>query len=139
LFEIGSINITKVKGEKKISVQSTELTLQGIEGDFHKGNISILAQESIDAMSALGVENLLPGTFGENITTKGVDISSLSIGTTITVGNSILKITQIGREAHTDCDLIKQIGHCILPTHGMFADVVQEGKISRGDELIFNS
>ena len=74
---ITSINISKEKGVIKTPVDSAVCKCDhGIVGDAHAGNwhrqISLLAQESIDIMTEMGIDDLTPGQFAENLTTEGI-------------------------------------------------------------------
>ena len=133
-FRILSLNISKEKGEKKIPVNSIDLKNDhGIIGDAHAGNwhrqVSLLANEDIDTMRNKGVE-LNFGDFAENITTLGIPLSEIPVGTQITIGDCILEITQIGKECHSGCAISRQVGTCVMPTKGIFAKVIKEGRIT---------
>lgn len=75
------------------------------------------------------------GAFAENILTEGIEIAVLPIGTRLSVGNTVLEITQIGKECHKDCAIRKQVGDCVMPREGVFAIVLKEGTIKHGDEI----
>lgn len=97
--------------------------------------VSLLAEESIDKMRKLGL-NLGPGAFAENLTTEGIDIASIPVGTEVVVGNEvILEISQIGKECHAGCAIFRQVGKCIMPKEGVFARVVKGGTITPGDKI----
>ena len=102
-------------------------------GEWHR-QVSLLAQESIAKM---GSElKLVPGDFGENITTKGVDLLAIPIGARLRVGKEvILEMSQHGKECHTSCAIRKQVGKCIMPIEGVFAKVINGGKIKPGDKI----
>ena len=112
----------------------------GLIGDAHADcltnrQVSLLAKESIDKMRGLGLD-LSPGDFAENITTEGIDLVSLPIGTRIFVGDEvILAMTQLGKECHTACAIRRQVGECIMPTEGVFARVVQGGLVKPADRV----
>ena len=112
----------------------------GLVGDAHADylpnrQVSLLAIESIDKMRNRGLE-LSPGDFAENITTEGINLVSLPIGTMIFVGDEvILEMTQIGKECHTACAIRRQVGECIMPAEGVFARVVDGGLVRPGDRL----
>ena len=78
----------------------------GIEGDAHAGDwhrqVSLLAMESIDKMRAKGL-NVRPGSFAENITTEGVELYTLPVGTTMRLGTAQVRVTQIGKICHDKC------------------------------------
>ena len=115
----------------------------GLRGDAHADcdthrQVSLLAIESIDKMRALGMD-LKPGDFAENLTTEGIDLVALVPGTRITVGTEvILEITQIGKECHTGCAIMKQVGKCIMPKEGIFARVIQGGVVRAEDAIMIS-
>lgn len=112
----------------------------GLEGDAHASGewhrqVSLLAIESIEKMRGLGL-NVGPGDFAENLTTQGIDLLSLPVGTQLAVGEEvILEISQIGKECHVGCAVFQQVGKCIMPKEGVFARVIKGGKVKAGDEI----
>jgi len=129
------------KGTKKRPVAEVSIKEDyGVVGDAHADclthrQVSLLAQESINKMRRQGFD-LQPGDFAENITTEGIDLVSLPIGTRIKVGNEvILEMTQIGKECHAACAIRRQVGDCIMPREGIFAKVIQGGNIQSGDVI----
>jgi MOSC domain-containing protein YiiM len=113
----------------------------GIIGDAHGDRdthrqISLLAIESIEKMRELSL-NVHPGDFAENITTEGIDLVSLPLKTRITIGDTILQVTQIGKVCHNPCAIGQQVGDCIMPREGIFARVITGGEIKIGDEIKF--
>ena len=138
---ITSINISPKKGTFKQPVEQAELRIDhGIVGDAHAGNwhrqISLLAEESIDKMTALGLSDLTPGKFAENITTQGISLFTLPVGTVLTLGACRVEVTQIGKECHQHCEIYKKVGQCIMPQEGIFVKVLTSGVIKNGDEIV---
>ncbi len=136
-----AVNISEQKGTRKANIQSC-LALKdfGLQGDAHAGpwhrQVSLLANESIKKMQAMGLK-VGYGDFAENITTEGVDLVHLPIGTTIRIGNGVvLRVTQIGKVCHTRCAIYYQAGDCVMPKEGIFAEVLNEGEVKVGDEII---
>jgi MOSC domain-containing protein YiiM len=134
-----SINISLKKGVRKKPIDEGALIENlGIDGDAHSGNwhrqVSLLAMESIEKMRALGL-SVGPGDFAENITTEGIDLLSLPIGTKIEIGEATLEVTQIGKDCHTRCAIYYQAGDCVMPKEGIFAKVLRGGKIKKGDNI----
>ncbi len=134
-----SLNISRKKGTVKEPVESVELKVDhGIVGDAHAGKwhsqVSLLAEESIDFMRNKGLE-LDFGAFAENITTKGIELAVLPVGTVLESGDVVLEVTQIGKKCHQGCEIFKQIGDCIMPREGIFAKVIQGGMLRSGDRL----
>ncbi len=135
-----SVNISDVKGIRKHPVPYIDVRCHhGIEGDAHAGDwhrqISLLAEESIDTMRSICPIELDDGIFAENINTRGIDLKHLPVGTRLRVGATELEVTQIGKECHSDCAIKKATGRCVMPTDGIFAIVIKEGRIQAGDEI----
>jgi cyclic pyranopterin phosphate synthase len=142
-FEVVSLNVSERKGTTKQPVEEIKLVADfGVEGDAHAGagkrQVSLLAIEDIESFSASGIAPL-PGDFAENITTRGVDLPSLPIGTRLSIGKAVLEVSQIGKECHEGCAIRKKKGDCIMPRRGIFACVVVGGKICRGDSCYYGS
>ena len=112
----------------------------GLVGDSHADcsshrQVSLLAMESIDKMIGLGFE-VGPGAFAENLTTAGLALASLPVGTELSIGNGILlEVTQIGKECHAGCAIFQQTGKCIMPKEGLFARVLRGGIVRAGDRV----
>ena len=137
-----SVNISETKGVRKTPVQEIVLKEDyGLDGDAHASSewhrqVSLLALESIGKMQAAGLD-VSPGDFAENITTEGVDLMHLPVGTRISVGNSVeLEVTQIGKVCHERCAIYYQAGDCVMPKEGVFAQVVKGGVIRKGDPIV---
>lgn len=129
------------KGTRKLDIKEGVLKEDfGLVGDAHADvsthrQVSLLAKESIEKMRALGLE-VSPGDFAENLTTEGIDLLSLPLGTRLRIGKEVLlEITQIGKECHTGCAIFQQVGKCIMPEEGVFARVLRGGTVRTGDEI----
>jgi len=97
-----------------------------------------LANESIEKMKAMGLK-VGYGDFAENISTEGIDLVNLPIGTPIRIGDTVLlRVTQIGKECHTRCAIYYQAGDCVMPKEGIFAEVIKEGEVKVGDEVVID-
>ena len=112
----------------------------GIEGDAHASSewhrqVSLLALESIKKMQDMGLK-VFPGDFAENITTEGIDLVSLPVGTKLEIGSEVIgEVSQIGKECHTRCAIYYQAGDCVMPKEGIFIKVLKGGKINTGDRV----
>ena len=137
--------IAVCKSEKKGTVKENvgEGLFQenyGLAGDAHADccthrQVSLLDMSSIDKMRNLGLK-VNPGDFAENLTTEGIALVSLPVGTRLSAGKEVtLEITQIGKECHAGCAIFKQVGKCIMPKEGVFARVVQGGVVKTGDRI----
>ncbi|MEW5936805.1 MAG: MOSC domain-containing protein [Candidatus Thermoplasmatota archaeon] len=128
-----SINIGASKGRRKSGVRKARITSLGLEGDAHAGEgerqVSLLAQEWIES------QGHRPGDFAENITTKGIALRELALGTHLRVGRALVEITQRGKECHTECEIRRQTGRCIMRTEGIFARVLVPGEVKIGDSV----
>ncbi len=138
---IVSLNISAKKGIRKKPIKEVLLkTNYGIEGDAHASSewhrqVSLLALESIRKMQDKGL-NVNPGDFAENITTEGIDLPALPVGTKMTIGNNIeVEVSQIGKECHTRCAIYYLAGDCVMPKEGIFVTVLKGGKVREGDEI----
>ncbi len=129
------------KGTKKRDIKEGFIKEDyGLVGDAHAGSdghrqVSLLALASIDKIRRLGAE-VGPGDFAENLTTEGLELFSLPIGTQLSIGQDvILEVTQIGKECHDRCAIFKLVGTCVMPTEGVFTRVLKGGTVKAGDEL----
>ena len=135
-----AVNISHDKGTRKRNVQRCELLVGfGLKDDAHAAHwhrqVSLLANESIDKMRQNGLQAAY-GDFAENITTEGIDLMSLPIGTTLRAGQeAILRVTQKGKECHDRCAIYHEMGDCVMPREGVFVEVLHPGQISVGDSI----
>ncbi len=132
---------SKKKGTKKeVIVDGILKENYGLIGDAHADGgthrqVSLLANESINKMRRLGFD-VGSGDFAENLTTEGIDLVSLPVGTHISVGDEIiLEISQIGKQCHSGCAIFRQTGKCIMPKEGVFARVIRGGLVKTRDTI----
>lgn len=137
---IVSVNLSERKTVRKTrGTHGTLVVDRGFEGDAHAGDwhrqVSLLAQESIDEMCAKGLD-VGPGDFAENITTEGIDLMTLPVGSVIHIGDEVvLEVSQIGKVCHTRCAIYQQAGDCVMPREGIFAVVRTPGEVASGDTI----
>jgi MOSC domain-containing protein YiiM len=127
------------KGIRKHNVKQAELRPDwGIVGDAHAANwhrqISLLAWESIEKMRALGLK-VAEGSFAENITTEGLNLVVLPVGTRLRLGEALVEVTQIGKVCHDRCAIYHQAGDCVMPREGIFVKVHEGGQVAVGDTI----
>jgi MOSC domain-containing protein YiiM len=109
----------------------------GLVGDSHGGTekeVSLLASESIQKICHEAGISAGPGSFAENITTEGINLISLPIGSKLRVGPAKLEVIQIGKDpsqAHT----YHFQGHSLLPMEGIFCKVIESGEVKVGDPI----
>ncbi|NLV74011.1 MAG: MOSC domain-containing protein [Chloroflexi bacterium] len=135
--KIVAVCVSAKKGVQKHDIGQAELRTEwGIVGDAHAGpwhrQVSLLAQESIDKMRTRGL-NVHPGSFAENITTEGLELHTLPVGTRIRLGNVLTELTQVGKECHTRCAIYETAGDCVMPREGVFVRILADGQIAVGD------
>ncbi|MGD8227109.1 MAG: MOSC domain-containing protein [Desulfobacteraceae bacterium] len=139
-MKIVSVAVSKKKGTPKKIVDEVVLVQDhGIEGDAHAGpwhrQVSFLAAESIENARSQGLEVTF-GDFAENIATSGIDWQKIPVGTRLRLGDYVrVEVTQIGKECHTRCAIYYKAGDCIMPKEGIFARVLEGGKIRPGDMI----
>ncbi|MHB9292381.1 hypothetical protein Holit_01478 [Hollandina sp. SP2] len=138
--KVMAVCISPVRGVKKQEVPGRIRIVAdyGIEGDAHGGNwhrqISLLSYEKIAEFNRLGgaVEN---GDFGENIVVAGIDLRNLPVGARLRLPDTLLEVTQIGKECHDHCQIYQRVGDCIMPREGIFAKVIEAGTVEKGDSI----
>jgi MOSC domain-containing protein YiiM len=136
-----SINVSDRKGVRKKPVgEARVLAEHGIEGDAHASGkwqrqVSLLAMESIGKMQAMGLK-VGPGDFAENITTEGIDLVALPVGTRVALGDTVLaEVSQIGKVCHSRCAIYEAAGDCVMPREGIFVKVIRGGTLKIGDPV----
>lgn len=136
-----AVCVSGKKGQRKKNVDEGMLVVEhGLEGDAHSGpwhrQVSLLALESIKKMQAAGLK-VGPGDFAENLTTEGIDLPNLPLGTRLRIGDTALgEVTQIGKECHTRCAIFHQAGDCVMPREGIFIRVLAGGPVKTGDGIV---
>ena len=136
-----AVCISDKKGTRKEIVNKAVINEDyGLAGDAHADcnthrQVSMLAIESINRMRDMGFD-VNPGDFAENLTTEGIELLSLPVGTHLSVGSDVtLEVSQIGKECHSGCAIFRQIGKCIMPKEGIFTRVICGGVVQAGDEI----
>jgi len=137
---IVAVSVSRRKGQKKTNIpEGRVLADRGLEGDAHAGDwhrqLSLLAMESIKRIQEAGLQ-VDPGDFAENITTVGLRLWELPLGTRLALGREVsVEVTQVGKECHDRCAIYHQVGDCVMPREGVFARVLEGGTIRPGDEI----
>lgn len=143
--KIVAVCMSKEKGVRKESIGEAKLVAGwGMEGDAHAGKwhrqVSLLSASSIEKMREEGKKkglDLVPGDFAENLTTEGLELFTLPVGTYLEIGEALLEVTQIGKSCHHGCEIFKQVGHCVMPKEGIFARVLVGGSVKPEDSIEF--
>lgn len=141
MAKVVAINISEQKKTPKKTIEEGILIENfGFENDAHAGKwhrqVSLLAKESIEKAKGMRTDGLCHGMFAENITTEGIVLYTLPVGTKLKIGDSaVIEVTQIGKECHDGCAIKELVGQCIMPKEGIFGVVLTGGKVKAGDEI----
>ncbi len=137
---IVAVSLSTNKGVKKTNILlGTLIENYGLENDAHAGDwhrqVSLLAIESISKIREKGID-VNPGDFAENITTEGIKLWELPVGTRLKLGeDTLVEVTQIGKECHDRCAIYKQVGDCVMPREGIFVKVLKGGTVKPEDGI----
>ena len=141
MAKILAVCTSKKKGTSKQDIREAYIEENyGVKNDAHADSethrqVSLIAIESINKMKELGFD-VKPGDYAENLTTEGINVCGLPVGTRVHVGDEVvLEISQIGKECHTKCAIYRKMGQCIMPEEGVFAKVIHGGTVRTGDEI----
>lgn len=137
---IFAINISEKKGVVNKDIEKGYFEVNhGLVGDAHAGSghrqVSLLGKETIDKMRKLEVKGFCTNKFVENLTTEGIELYKLSVGTKMKIGEALLEVTQVGKECHKGCEIRKLVDDCVMPKEGIFMKVISAGWIKKGDEI----
>ncbi len=140
MAKVVAINSSEEKGVPKQSIDEGYFEVNcGLRGDAHAGDwhrqVSLLGNESIAKIKKLGLVEIETGSFAENITTEGVILFELPVGTRLRVGAALMEVTQIGKECHLGCAIREKTGDCVMPREGIFTKIITAGWIKPGDEI----
>ncbi|RLD59753.1 MAG: hypothetical protein DRJ01_10880 [Bacteroidetes bacterium] len=103
------------------------ITLLSIENITHQKDCTRLNKKNHNFQSC---------DFGENITTKGIDLSKLKVGDLVKVGNQVkLEIFKIGKNCYKYCSLYNETLGCVISKEFIFCKVIKEGRINIGDKI----
>lgn len=138
--QVIAVNISEEKGVPKHPVDKGYFEVDhGLVGDAHAGNwhrqVSLLATESIEKTKLVDKKGECIGMFAENLTTKGLILHEMPVGTRLKIGETIMEVTQIGKECHHGCAIKEIVGDCIMPREGIFTKVITPGWIKPGDNI----
>jgi MOSC domain-containing protein YiiM len=141
MAKVMAVNISEKKGVIKQPIDRGNFkTDYGLEGDAHAGKwhrqVSLLGIESIEKMKDSGLSGLCTGKFAENLTTEGLILYNLPVGSKVRIGEVLMEVTQIGKQCHHGCEIRHLVGDCVMPREGIFTRVLKGGWISPGDEII---
>ena len=141
MAKVVAINISETKGVPKDTIEKGYFEIDcGLKGDAHAGawhrQVSLLGMESVNKMKQKGLVDLETGSFAENITTEGIVLFELPVGTKLKIGETLMEVTQIGKECHSGCAIRQKTGDCVMPREGIFTKVLTPGWVQSGDEIV---
>lgn len=139
-MKVVSVNISEEKGTIKHPVPLLAVDSSGAAGDAHSGawhrQISLLSMELIRGFEKEVGRSVKPGEFAENITTEGLDLRELAPLDRISIGQTEMEVTQIGKSCHGDtCAIFREVGKCVMPKEGIFCRVIRGGTVTPGDSI----
>ena len=143
--QVIAVALSEKKGTVKKPLPVIELEENlGVRDDAHAGDwhrqVSLLAEESISKMrNKAGSQAAMIGygDFAENITTRGLELHNLPVGSRLFLGSKVLlEVTQIGKECHSGCAIAQTVGECIMPREGIFARVLEGGSVRPGMKIL---
>lgn len=140
-LSIVSVNISTEKGICKKPVSQVNLNIHGIVGDAHAGpwhrQISVLSEECIAVFGQKAGRTFAFGDFAENLSTRGLDLTTVALRDRLKIGTVELEVTQIGKACHGGgCAIYREVGACVMPKEGIFCRVITPGVILPGASLI---
>jgi len=137
-------------GVPKLAVPEAWVGRLGLAGDGHDHDhvhggphraVALFAIEAIERVRADG-HIIGPGAVGENLTTSGIELSLLPVGTRLTIGEDV--VLELSAP-DGPCDVIKHIfiggksGRISILVHPgdsrMYARVLAEGRVRTGDPI----
>ena len=106
----------------------------GLEGDMHnkpgsKRQVLLMDEETL---SAFGLE---AGRERENITTRGIELKTLALGSRLRAGNAVFEITQWCNPCKMIEDIRPGLRAQMAGQRGMFVRVVAGGEVRVGDVI----
>lgn len=139
MAEVVAVSLSEERGRGKHRVPSIDLRAKhGAVGDAHAGDwhrqVSLLAWEDVLEARERGLE-VGPGSFAENIATRGIVLHELAVGTRLRVGPALLEVTQIGKPEDEPDVIHKLVGDSVIPQRGIFARVIEGGTVRAGDTI----
>ncbi len=135
-----AVSVTPEKGRVEKNPGLITLDERGVVGDFHVGRsdrqVSILPIEAIERCAAEAGQDLGSGSFAENITSRGLDVTALGLGDRLVAGEVLLEVTKPCRRAEGEiCSLHGPVERFIMRQDGIFCRVVSGGRVRPGDAL----
>ncbi len=133
---VTALHIARVKGTPSDPVQSAKaLSGQGLEGDRscsadNTRQVLVMDRETLDSL------DLKPGQIKENITTTGLDLSSVKEGLVLFIGDEVT-MEFVGEcvPCHKMDEIRPGLQEKLGGRRGMLATVINGGDIKVGDSV----
>lgn len=161
---VASVHVSPVHEFSKATVETiTLLEGLGVEGDAHCGvtvqhrsrvkdnpstpnmrQLHLIHDELFDDLRAAG-HDVAPGQLGENITTHGLNLLALPVGTRLTMGDAVIVLTGLRNPCQQINDfqagLLKQVlrrdeDGIVVKLAGAMGIVARGGRVSAGDDIV---
>ena len=97
------------------------------------------AAEDADWWSGQLGRSVPPGTFGENLTTSGIDVTNAVVGERWRIGSALLEVSQPRVPCYklgirmSDDDFPRRFGLAVRP--GAYLRIIENGTITAGDQI----
>lgn len=142
LSKVLSINISK-GGIPKFPIESVYISKKGLEGDKHNHEkhyrlTQAVCIQDIERLEELCVKGypLKPGTAGENITVRGLNVNALPVGTVLEFsGGVVLEIARTRPTCYVMDQIHPKLKEDATDRHGMYAKVLKEGLLTVGEGI----
>jgi MOSC domain-containing protein YiiM len=139
---LAQLNVSQ-GGIPKRPVDSARVTRVGVDGDaqrnlkYHGGPnraVCIYSEELYADLREEGID-VANGAFGENFTTRGVDLNALEKGDRLRVGDCLVEITDVRVPCNTLKKWSAKLPKAIVGRSGWVAKVVEESVVKPGDAI----
>ncbi len=125
--------VSKKRGVAKTPVERIQLIPEwGVTGDAHGGNwdrqVSILSVQHLQGIADKGIEVDI-NQLAANVLVKGLDLSTARSGDGLCLGETVLRVSQIGKFYPHGSPWHKEV----LSRYGIFARVIKGGEVRIGD------
>lgn len=140
--QIVAINISS-GGIPKVSRPSSRVEVAGLQDDGHNHEkhrtpFQAVCLQDIEKLEELNREGYLldPGTTGENLTVRGLNVNSLPLGTVLNFSNGVvLELTKVRKPCYVLDAISPRLKEDIIGRCGAYAKVLREGVLKQGESI----
>ncbi|MEZ5979916.1 MAG: MOSC domain-containing protein [Planctomycetota bacterium] len=131
-------------GIPKRPVEEAHVEELGLVGDGHRFHlhggrdraVCILSESDVRSLEADGVATSGPGTFGENLLLRGVDLGALRPGDRLAVGDElVIEIADVREPCKTLRSVDPRFPDLMVGRSGFVCRVATPGTVRRGDAV----